>query len=122
MDIYREKLLDHYNNPRNYGELAKATASSKLENVSCGDAISMQLQLKDKHLQDIKFTGEGCAIAIAAASILSEYAKGKDVNFLQKLSLAELLELMNVQLTPSRLKCASLSLDTLKKALLASKS
>ncbi|HLD03431.1 MAG TPA: iron-sulfur cluster assembly scaffold protein [Candidatus Dojkabacteria bacterium] len=117
MDIYREKLLDHYHNPRNYGELLKATNQIRVENVSCGDTINMQVLISKKTLKKVKFMGEGCAIAIAAASILSEHAQGKPLEQLKKLQLADLLKLMGVELTLSRRKCASLCLESLKAAI-----
>ena len=117
MDIYREKLLDHYHNPRNYGKLTNATNQIQLENISCGDAINMQVQTSKKTLKKVKFTGEGCAIAIAAASFLSEHAQGKTLEVLRQLQLTDLLKLMGIELTLSRRKCASLSLESLKAAI-----
>jgi len=117
MNIYREKLLDHYNNPRNYGTLVDADAKIKLENISCGDSIEMQVRLKDGKLKDVKFQGEGCAVAIASASILTEYAKGKKLADILEIDLDKLQELLGIQLTLSRIKCANLSLETLKKGI-----
>jgi nitrogen fixation NifU-like protein len=117
MNIYQEKLLDHYNNPRNFGEIAKASAGVELENISCGDAIKLQLLVEDDIVKDIKFKGEGCAVAIGTASMLTEYALGKNVNDLQKFSLDDLLDLIGIELTMSRIKCAALSLESLHKAI-----
>ena len=115
MDIYREKLLDHYNNPRNFGTLVDADAKMKLENVSCGDTINMEIKVKDGKLADIKYTAEGCAVSIASASILSEFVKGKSLAEIQKIDLEQLQQLLGVQLSLSRIRCAGLSLETLKK-------
>lgn len=115
MDIYREKLLDHYNNPRNFGDLLEADHTVELQNISCGDAIKMQLRVEKGVITDIAFTGEGCAVAIASASILTEYAKGKPLEEIQALDLEKLQEMIGVQFSLSRLKCAGLGLESLKK-------
>jgi len=117
MNIYGEKLLDHYSNPRNYGELEKADSTKKLENISCGDSIKVSVKLANGIIDDIKFTGEGCAVAVGTASMLMEYAKGKSVEEMKKYSLDDLLDLIGIELTISRLKCANLSLESLHKAL-----
>ena len=117
MDIYREKLLDHYNNPRNFGLLVDADAIIKLENISCGDSISLAVKVEKGVITDAKFEGEGCAVAIASASILTEYVIGKTVNEVKSIDLERLQELLGIQLTLSRIKCANLSLETLQKAL-----
>lgn len=118
MNIYGEKLLDHYSNPRNYGELEKADSTKELENISCGDSIKVSVKLANGIIDDIKFTGEGCAVAIGTASMLMEYAKGKSVKEMKKYSLDDLLDLIGIELTISRLKCANLSLESLHKALI----
>jgi len=115
MDIYREKMLDHYNNPRNFGGFIDGNATIKLENLSCGDSIEMQVSIEDGKLKEVRFQGEGCAVAIASASILTQYAKGKKVSEIAKIDLEKVQELLGVQLTLSRLKCANLGLETLKK-------
>lgn len=117
MDIYREKLLDHYNNPRNFGELLGADAIIKLENISCGDTIELAVIVKNNIVESAKFQGEGCAVAIASASMLTEYIIGKKVSELASLDIDKLLEILGIQLTLSRIRCANLSLETLHKAL-----
>ncbi len=117
MDIYRQELIDHYQNPRNYGELVDSDVIMELENISCGDKIKLFIKTDSGIIKAINFEGEGCAIAIASASILTEYAKGKVIEDLKVLSLEEFLKLLKVELTISRIKCAGLSLETLKKAL-----
>lgn len=117
MDIYREELIDHYQNPRNYGAIIDANVTIELENVSCGDRIQMWVKTENGIIKDIGFEGEGCAVAIASASILSEYAKGKTIDELISLQLEDFLKLLKVELTISRIKCASLSIETLQKAL-----
>lgn len=117
MDIYREELIDHYQNPRNYGAIIDANVTIELENVSCGDRIQMWVKTEKGIVKGVGFEGEGCAVAIASASILSEYAKGKTIDELISLQLEDFLKLLKVELTISRIKCASLSIETLQKAL-----
>jgi nitrogen fixation NifU-like protein len=117
MNIYQEKLLDHYNNPRNFGKLDTPSVIMELENISCGDVISIQLIVEDNIIKDIKFSGEGCAVAIGTASMLTEYAKGKNVMEMAKFSLDDLIDLIGIDLTMSRIKCANLSLETLQKSI-----
>ena len=117
MDIYRENLIDHYNNPRNFGKLDDSDASVQEENISCGDSINMQIKIKGQNIEDIKFTGEGCAVAIASASILTEEMKGKSIDDIQKFSFDDLQKLLGVELSPSRIKCANLALEALKSAI-----
>jgi len=117
MDIYREKLLDHYNNPRNYGVMEACDTSVELENASCGDLIKVQIDAKGDVISEAKFTGEGCAVAIASASILTEYMRGKKLQDIIKLTLEEFIDLIGVELTLSRIKCANLSLEAAKIAI-----
>lgn len=117
MDIYRQELIDHYQNPRNYGSLVDPDVIMELENLSCGDKVKLFIKLKSDKIEKVNFEGEGCAIAIASASILTEHATGKQTKSLDELSLEEFLKLLKVDLTISRIKCAALSLETLKKAL-----
>lgn len=117
MNIYQEKLLDNYKNPRNYGEMKAPTVTMELENISCGDCLKIQLLVENEIIKDIKFTGEGCAVAIGSASILTDYAMGKNIKEMLKYSLDDLLDLLGIELTISRLKCAGLGLETLQKAI-----
>ncbi|MBI3955463.1 iron-sulfur cluster assembly scaffold protein [Candidatus Gottesmanbacteria bacterium] len=120
---YRENILDHYKNPRNFGKLNKPTAGYKLFNSACGDVISMEVKTKDlssggEIITDIKFQGEGCAVSMASASQLTVLAKGKKVQDILALGTEDILKLLGTTLTPSRLKCALLPLETLQKTLL----
>lgn len=117
MSIYQDLILDHYRNPRNFGRLDHATHTSEAKNISCGDRLEMTLAIKDGKVADIRFQGEGCAISQAAASMLTEYAKGKPVKKLLELDPKTILELLSIELSPTRMKCAFLSLETMKKAL-----
>ena len=117
MDMYRENLIDHYNNPRNFGDMKKYDTSIELENVSCGDLIKIQLEVKAGIIKNIMFKGEGCAISIASASMLTEHIKGKSIEYAQKFTFKDLEGILGVELSPSRIKCANLSLEALQSAL-----
>ncbi len=117
MSIYQDLILDHYRNPRNFGCLDHATNGSEAKNLSCGDRLEMTVLIKNEKVDDIRFQGEGCAISQAAASMLTEYAKGKSAKSLLALEPKDVLELLAIELSPVRMKCALLSLEMLKKAL-----
>lgn len=117
MSIYQDLILDHYRNPRNFGHLEDATSAGEAKNVSCGDRLEMTVSVKNGKVHEIRFQGEGCAISQAAASLLTEYAKGKSVKNLLALEPKDVLELLAIELSPVRMKCALLSLETIKKAL-----
>lgn len=118
-DIYREQILDHYKNPRNYGKIEKPDLSSRDSLVSCGDQLSMHIKLNKRMLaiSEIKFQGSGCAISMASASMLTEYVKNKPILKLQNLTKDDILKMLGIQLTPTRLKCALLALEVLHKAI-----
>jgi nitrogen fixation NifU-like protein len=119
--IYRENILDHFRNPRNFGPLTGADASHTEANELCGDRIEMQVKYAtDKGKQtidEIKFQGEGCAIAVASASLLTDHVKGKSVTEVRTMDAGNITKLLGIPLTPSRLKCALLSLEALHKTL-----
>lgn len=124
MDIYREIILDHYKNPRNFGHLENPDAMIEEGNVTCGDRICMELKIENgklKVIQDIRFSGEGCAISKASASMLTEAVKGKSLSSVMKLQSKDITEMLGTELTPSRMKCALLALEVLQKAVLSLK-
>ena len=116
--IYQENILDHYKNPRNFGKIKNASVHHHEYNPLCGDEIELFLVIKDKKVVDVKFNGKGCAISQASASLLSEEIKGKSIDELKKMTKENILELLGITLSPLRLKCALLSLDTLKNSIL----
>lgn len=120
MSIYGDIILDHYRNPRNQGNLECPTCSVDLNNPLCGDKIHMEVKQENGIVTDIAFTGQGCAISMASASMVTEYAKGKTKEEIMKLDKDSILELLGIELTPNRLKCALLSLEALQKALTTS--
>ena len=117
-DFYREIILDHYKSPRNYGVLEDADAHAEGMNPLCGDetAISVRFSPDGETIEDIRFSGRGCAISVASTSMLTELVKGRTATEVAAMSKDELLEDMP-PLTPVRLKCALLGLTTLKLAL-----
>jgi nitrogen fixation protein NifU and related proteins len=118
MDIYREIILDHYKNPRNFGHLPHPDAKVEEGNVTCGDRIIMEINVAKGKITDIRFSGEGCAISQASASMLTEKVKGMSVAGATKLDAKFMLSMLGTTLTPSRTKCALLSLEVLEKAIL----
>ena len=119
MSIYSEMILDHYQSPHNYGVVENATAKVKVNNPLCGDKIEMTAKLKDGQIEEIKFHGEGCAISKAASSMLTDYAKGKNKDQLQKLDKDFIIKMLGIELGVNRIKCALLPLEALKKLLIS---
>jgi nitrogen fixation protein NifU and related proteins len=116
-DLYRENILDHYKNPRNSGHLDAPTVTAEGVNPLCGDELRVELQIEHGVVTDLRFNGRGCAISQAAASMISDVAKGKPVEDVRALGSEEVLEELGIPLTPIRLKCALLSVQLLKVAL-----
>ncbi len=118
MSIYSEIILHHYKHPSNYGSLEHPDLKATAVNTVCGDKVAITIKKKHDKIVDIKFEGSGCAISIASASLLSEKAKGMKIVDLQKLDRADIVKLLGIELSASRLKCALLPLEALKKAVL----
>jgi nitrogen fixation NifU-like protein len=110
-DMYRQQILDHYKNPRNYGELEDATFSHVGENPSCGDTIRMDVRLADddETIEHAAFSGDGCAISQAAASMLTSELRGKTLDELAAMDRDDVLDLLGVDVSPMRIKCAVLA-------------
>lgn len=119
MDLYREVILDHYQNPRHHGALKQADASYSDANTACGDEITMHLKVgADGRVANVGFEGSGCAISQASASMLTEQIIGMSVDHVLKLGRQDVLDnLGGIELTPVRLKCALLGLGVLKAAI-----
>lgn len=125
--LYRQVIMDHYQHPRNRGEFDNDALTIEMNNPSCGDRIFLQFQLDDGIIQDIKFTGEGCSISLASASMMTEAVKGKTVEEALKMSelfsqmmlgeavdieqfgLEDIEALQGVSQFPARIDCATLS-------------
>jgi len=117
MDYYREYILDHYRNPRNYGKLDQPDVHSEDSNPLCGDQLSMDLQLEGDHVKTVRFQGRGCAISQASASMLSEMIEGKTVQEVVALGKDSILDELGISISPARTKCAFLSLRVLHRGL-----
>ena len=118
-NLYREVILDHYKNPRGHGVIEDADAEAEGQNPLCGDEVSVYVAFGEdgETIDDVKFSGRGCAISQAATSMLMEMTKGRTAQQVAELDKEELLAEIGVPLTPVRLKCAMLGLTTLKVAL-----
>jgi len=115
-DFYRDYILDHYRHPRNFGALEHPDAEAEDLNPLCGDQIRMGLQIKDGVVTDVRFSGKGCAISQAAASMLTERVKGMPLADVAKLSKNVVLEDVGIGISATRMKCAMLGLRVLKSA------
>ncbi len=117
--LYREVILDHYKNPRGHGIIEGADAEAEGQNPLCGDEVSIYVMFEPdgETIEEVKFSGRGCAISQAATSMLMEMVKGRTASEIAALPKDELLEEIGIPLTPVRLKCAMLGLTTLKVAL-----
>jgi nitrogen fixation protein NifU and related proteins len=112
--FYREYILDHYKNPRNFGRLESPTLSHEEDNPLCGDVVGIDLQLKDGNIEEVRFHGRGCAISQASASLLTERLKGISLDEARKISKEDVFEDLGIDISPARIKCALLSLKVLK--------
>jgi nitrogen fixation NifU-like protein len=115
--LAREFILDHYKSPRNYGELEQPDAAAEGQNPLCGDEQRVEVTLRDGHIDQIRFHGNGCSISTAATSILTEHVQGKSVEDIAAMTRDDITDLVGIPLSPVRLKCALLGLGTLRLAL-----
>ena len=117
--LYREVILDHYKNPRGHGTIDEADAAAEGQNPLCGDEVSIYVAFGEdgETIDEVKFSGRGCAISQAATSMLTEMDAGRTAHEVATLDKDELLDEIGIPLTPVRLKCAMLGLTTLKVAL-----
>ena len=115
-DFYRDYILDHYRSPRNFGNLESPDVEAEDLNPLCGDQIKMELKLDDGVVRDVRFSGKGCAISQASASMLTEQVKGMKLADVAKLSKEAVLENVGIGISPTRMKCAMLGLRVLKSA------
>jgi nitrogen fixation protein NifU and related proteins len=113
-DLYREQILEHYQNPSNYGTLDDPDITYEDSNPLCGDKIRIDVNVKDGKIAEIRFSGRGCAISQAAASILTEMVDGQDLEMVRELSAEDILDELAIPISPARVKCALLGLKVLK--------
>lgn len=116
--LFQELILENYRNPRHKGSLENPDFYASEANPLCGDTLRLYVRLADGKIRDVYFDGAGCAISQASASLLTEFLEGKTVEEAGKTSTQDIMQLLGgIELSPARLKCAFLSLETLKKAL-----
>jgi len=115
--LYREHILDHYRHPRNQGTLDGADVSYQLENELCGDVIRLDVRLQDGRVSEARFSGHGCVISTASASMLTEEVQGKTVDELKALRDEDVFRMLGIALPPMRVRCGLLPLRALQKGL-----
>ena len=115
--LYREQILDHYKHPHNFGELDDADLEFEDTNPLCGDELRVQLRTDDEgRIEDVRFSGQGCAISQASASMVSDEVRGMSPEELLRLDKSFVLELLGIDISATRMKCALLALKVLKGA------
>ncbi len=114
-NIYKENILDHYKNPHNKGEI-KHNSSIRELNPTCGDEITVFLEIKDSKVKDASFTGHGCAISQAGISMLTDNIKGMNINDVKKIKNEDIYKMLGIKITVPRIRCALLSLKAVNSA------
>ncbi len=117
LEMYKEHILDLYKNPRNKGVLENPTNEATKYNPLCGDEIKIQLILNNNKIINVNFSGQGCAISQASASLLTEKIKNMNLNEVKKLNKEDILNLLKIPISYTRIKCALLPLEAIKEAL-----
>lgn len=123
MDLYREEILDHYKNPRNFGKLKSATHKARETNASCGDVVEVFLKVRNVNskgkIEDVKFRAEGCALSIASASMLSERIMKQEIGIKELLRYTEkdVALMLGIDVSPGRLSCVMLPVQAVQRAI-----
>jgi nitrogen fixation protein NifU and related proteins len=115
-ELYRDYILDHYKEPRNFGTLEEHDLEFHDYNPLCGDELGVHIKVEDGKIAELRFHGQGCAISQASASISSEELIGMDVSDVPELSAEWVLEQLGIEISPTRRKCALLSLKVMRGA------
>ena len=116
-DMYQEIILEHYKQPSNFGKLEKYSNYFREVNPTCGDGVEVFLMVKDGKIEDVKFSGQGCVVSMAASSMLTENIKGKTVEEIKKLGKDDVFKMLGIPISHAREKCALLSLKAVNNAL-----
>ncbi len=117
--MYQQNILDHYKHPRNFGTIENANHHAHVSNPLCGDELDFFVQFEGDKVSDVKFTGRGCTISMASASMLSDKMKTLSRKEIELLQGADAVKLLGVDIVPARLKCATLSVEAVQQALRA---
>jgi nitrogen fixation protein NifU and related proteins len=117
MDLYQEEILEHYHEPHNSGRLDNPTHEHCANNPTCGDKICVTIDIINDHINDINFTGDGCAISQAATSMITDEIKGKEISYALKLTRDDIIELLGIEIGMGRIRCALLGIETIQKAI-----
>ena len=117
-DLYRAEILEHYRHPHNFGTLEHPDVVQEGSNPLCGDRLTLMLDIDEEgHVDEVAFTGRGCAISQASASMLTDLVRGKSLDEIAKIGRQDIIDELGIEISPARLKCALLSVDTLRRAL-----
>ena len=116
-DLFRETILEHYKHPRNHGTLDRPDFAFEDSNPLCGDRLRMEFRVRDDVIVESRFSGHGCSISQASASMLTERIAGMHLDDARRLGSADVMEMLGIELGPVRLKCALLALKTMKAGL-----
>ncbi len=114
-ELYQEHIIDLFKHPHNFGVLQEATHRHTENNPLCGDEVTMQVVMKNEKIEDVRFTGHGCAISTASASLITDKVKGMAKSDVVKMTTGDVLEMLMIPIGPVRLKCALLALETIQK-------
>lgn len=117
MDLYQQQIIENYKNPHNKGVINDATYIRKQINSSCGDSIEVYIKANNDKIEDVKFIGTGCAISQAAASLLTDKIKNMDLDDVKKLTPQSMYDLLGIEISYGRSRCALLCLNTIQKAI-----
>ncbi len=117
MDLYKEELMDTFKNPAHRGSLDNSTVDVHSNNPMCGDQVDLKLVIEDNVVKDAKFDGSACFVSVISSEKLLDYIIGKKLSDIKKISKDDLLNMVNLNLTTSRVKCALLILSALEEAL-----
>lgn len=117
-DLYREYILEHYRDPHNKGDLENPDRFAAYANPLCGDRLQMGVRLVGDRVTEVRFNGTGCAISQATASMLTDVIQGKTLDELGMITKHDVIEMLGIEISPARMKCALLSWEILRKGIL----
>ena len=116
-EIYKQHIIDHFNNPRNKAQMFEPDIEQVAKNPSCGDSYILYLRITERVIKDATFSGVGCAISTASASLLTEKIKGMEINEAKKITKDDIFDMLKIEISIGREKCALLLFNALQEAL-----